>query len=273
MEFEQLGPDYLRELVEWSPEFAFSCHLLSKTISSITKHIKIELFKDTPIQKSEIFKHIVLNLNPFGCVYYEHCIRGFTCGLGRQTTETLSPTHTGESLDISCYMGIGTYSNYFTLGTVKTPIKCGKICFDTAGKYLQIKNSISKKSRQEETLTKFFGISNQNTGIPGRGIKMEYLVDLPIYLDCLTVFQILSRRTCFPPELWREQTLKYFETAIEKLTTPQNIFLYCYISYLRLGLDSIHNPIFFSGYFNLAQHNEKLVEMMEAIRKRIGELV
>ena len=274
MEFEQLPPDYLRELVHWSPDFAISCHRLSKKIYLTTKEQKLNHFKDGPIKKFEILKHITINQNPFGCLYgQDETTRFFTYGLGIRTQETLSPSHTGESFDINGYIGSILYSNYLALDSVKSDYKYGKFCFDMAGKHLQIKSSISHKFLREETLCNFFGNINAGQHFQNRAVKPVNFIGPHLYLDCLSVFQILSRRTCFSLELCREQTLKYFETSISNLGSMIKIFIFCYISYLRLGLDSIHNPISVDGRYSDIQNADKLVEMQIKIRRRIGELV
>lgn len=263
MEFKDLPPDVLRELVKWAPSFAKSCHLLSKSIYLATRTTKLNLFKTTPIRKFEIERHVAFQQKPFGCVgvtgdTYSNVF--FTSRLWCSNT---------PSFDIKGYI----WEMTINLGTVKSYCDYQNIRFDMAGNHL-LKYPGPRKSLRDETLGQFLYLTDIDRSIMTKAIKFQILlkgiIQNDVYLDCLTVFQILSARTSFSLELSREQTLEYFNTCIAKLKSVINIFIYCYITYLRLGLDSIHNLITYHGPFN--DTGNKLVEMQEQIRKRIGEL-
>ena len=267
MNFNDLPPDYLRELVKWSPDFSLVCHRLSKTIYLATKTVKLEYCKDIPPKQFEIRRHLTRTSHPFGCVsYYQNFF--FTSALWMKTQQ--QRIH-GESFDIKgCF---GFPGDTIRLVTVKSSRTYGKVCFEMSSRYFGVSHPIERKNHFSETLFKIFKLeATCHSYLPFKAIKTSTLFSDDICLDCQTVFTILSTRKSFPLELCRIQTTKYFDARLTQFQEPSQQFVYVFINHLLLGLDSIHNE--FSCIQKLPDSFDqlKLWEMAEQVRQKITSL-
>lgn len=267
MNFDDLPPDYLRELVKWSPDFLQHCHRLSKRIYMETKTVKLEFYKDVPIKRYEYERYIRLNDIPFGCV--RHSGSGFTCNLDSMSKRFLTSE---ESLDIRYYSDY-TYTK-ITLSTVRSYFSSDKVCFNMSSKHFQVSYPNQRKHWKDETFSKIFNIDYEyNSYMSLKAIKMSEIFrdgdlrhDDGVCFDCYTIFIILSTRTNFSLELCRTQTRKYFDSSIKNFNCQIQRFMYVYINHLILGLDSIHNQFSCNGAY---LDTYKILEMADEVRDTI----
>lgn len=264
MNFEDLPLVYLWELVKWSPDFCMLCHRLSKTIYLATKTVKLECCKTIPPKRTELERYMTDPNHPFGCVAFSNRLNFFF------TSRLWSKASQKESLDIK-----GTFStpnNCIRLLTVRSHYAIDKFCFDQTSKYFQY-SSIQKRWN-DETLVKFFGLTNYDTSIRTsfKSVLISDLSNDDVCLDCQTVFNILSTRKTFPLELCRQQTTKYFDSCLNKLQEISRQFMYVYVNHLLLGLDSIHNDLLCSVNIKIDLDAQKILQMTDQVRQKITSL-
>ena len=270
MNFDDLPPDYLRELVKWSPDFRRVCHLISKTIYLTTKLVKLEYCKDIGPKRVEFERYMRRQTHPFGyALFSAYTNLFFTSKLWKTTRRNAN----GQSFDVKGFF-YQPEQDYINVSTVKSDCTYDKICFDRSSLYFQGLYTTKRKHIKDETLGKLVQLkSGKDSYMDCKAIPMLTLFEAGTCFDCQTVFNILSARKSFPLELCREQTSKYFDSCLQKFKTPLHQFIYVYINHLLLGLDSIHNQFTCFGNIKGKLDSLNLADMIKQVHQTINELV
>lgn len=260
MAFETLPSNVLREFVKWSQDFSKSCHLLSKTIYLATKEQKLERFKNVPLKKSDYTSYIKQQTHPFGCVSYAQ-YSFLTCKLWATSTRPLTPT---QSFDIK-----GTLygdNKSMSLSTVKSDVTyTDRFCFNRSSRYF-VGKSFNRKLCKDEMLGNFFELyEGKNEFMDCKEIPISYFLDDTTYFDSFTYFKIISLRKIFSLVLCRTVTCQYFDSCLQKFNIPVQRFIWTYVNYLILGLDSIHNQFSCSGKLDSSVSEQMENKVREAI--------